>query len=129
MDKILKHGVQFIVLAVIALTVSETNYGQRTTPPQDRAATQRAIIDKYCLTCHTQRQKDRGIVPIALDNADLTNVGADPELWEKVVRKLSGGVMPPAGSPRPAAAATQGLVTWLESELDRASAANPNPGR
>jgi mono/diheme cytochrome c family protein len=89
----------------------------------------RALIDRYCVTCHTQRQKDRGAVPIALEKADLSRVSADAETWEKVIRKVQGGLMPPPGSPRPDRAATQNLVSWLENELDRAAAAAPNPGR
>jgi hypothetical protein len=93
------------------------------------AATQRAFIERYCLTCHTQRSKDRGIVPVALDSLDLSNIGGDAEVWEKVIRKLRGGLMPPPGSPRPDEASSRNLVTWLETELDRAAEAHPNPGR
>ncbi len=89
----------------------------------------RALIDRYCLTCHTQRQKDRGVVPIALDKLDLSKVAADAETWEKVIRKLQGGLMPPPGSPRPERPATRNLVSWLATELDKAAAATPNPGR
>jgi hypothetical protein len=59
----------------------------------------------------------------------MAKVPADAELWEKVIRKLRAGVMPPAGSPRPDQAALQDFTLWLEGELDRAAAANPNPGR
>jgi hypothetical protein len=59
----------------------------------------------------------------------LSNVAADTEVWEKVVRKLHLGAMPPAGVPRPDEPAMQGLVTWLETRLDRAAAATPRPGR
>jgi hypothetical protein len=90
---------------------------------------QRVFLQRFCLTCHTQKSKDRGIVPVALDSLDLSKVAADAETWEKVVRKLRGGLMPPAGSPKPDEAASQQLVSWLESELDHAAEANPNPGR
>src|SRR5258708_39157600 len=88
---------------------------------------QRALIDKYCLTCHTQKAKERGSVPIALDTLDLSNVPAAAEVWEKVLRKVRGGLMPPPGAPRPDQNATQTLVSWLEAQIDRAAAANPNP--
>jgi hypothetical protein len=89
----------------------------------------RAVLDRYCLTCHTAKAKDRGIVPIALDTVDVSNIGADAEVWEKVVRKMRGRLMPPPGMPRPDEATTQSVISWLETQLDRADAANPNPGR
>jgi Protein of unknown function (DUF1592)/Protein of unknown function (DUF1588)/Protein of unknown function (DUF1585)/Protein of unknown function (DUF1587)/Protein of unknown function (DUF1595) len=92
-------------------------------------APDRALLDKYCVTCHTERAKQRGAVPIALDNADLSNPTAQTELWEKVIRKLRAGVMPPPGSPRPAAADVHQLTSSLESVLDRAAEAKPDPGR
>jgi hypothetical protein len=90
---------------------------------------QRALLDRYCLTCHTQKAKERGAVPIALDALDLSNVPADAETWEKVVRKVRSGLMPPPGAPRPDQAGTEDLISWLETQLDRAAAAHPNPGR
>ena len=66
---------------------------------------------------------------LALDTLDLTDVGAHAAEWEKVVVKLRAGLMPPAGMPRPAAAGIDGFATSLEAALDRAAAAQPNPGR
>jgi hypothetical protein len=68
-------------------------------------------------------------VPVALDKLDLAHIGSDAEIWEKVVRKVNAGVMPPPGAPRPDRAASEGLTSWLTTELDRAALANPNPGR
>ena len=64
-----------------------------------------------------------------LDQADLANMSDQAETWEKVARKLRTRTMPPAGRPRPDQATYQSVVSWLETELDRAAAANPNPGR
>src|SRR5438105_1674000 len=64
------------------------------------ASPQRALLDRYCLTCHTQKAKERGTVPIALDTLDLSNVPADGEAWEKVIRKMRAGLMPPPGAAR-----------------------------
>jgi hypothetical protein len=64
-----------------------------------------------------------------LDTVDLSDVGRNPEVWEKVVRKLRAGTMPPIGRPRPEKASAAGFVSWLEAALDRAAAAAPNPGR
>ena len=90
------------------------------------AATQRALVDKYCVTCHNERRKVAGLL---LDKADLEHVSADAEVWEKVVRKLRAGAMPPPGAQRPEQAASDGFAAWLETTLDRAAAASPNPGR
>jgi hypothetical protein len=86
----------------------------------------RATVDKYCITCHNQRVKTGNL---ALDGAELSNVAAHAEVWEKVIRKVRAGMMPPAGVPRPDANARQALLTSLESTLDAAARANPNPGR
>ena len=92
-------------------------------------SSQKALLDRYCATCHSQTQKERGAVPIALDKVDLSNIPVHAELWEKVIRKLRAGLMPPPSSPRPGRSASQDLISWLESQLDAAAAATPNPGR
>ena len=86
----------------------------------------RASIDKYCVGCHNSKTKIGGL---ALDKTDLNNVGADADIWEKVIRKVRVGMMPPQGLPRPDEATRDGLVAWLQTTLDRAAAAHPNPGR
>src|SRR5436190_13313289 len=88
------------------------------------AAPERAVLDRYCLGCHNAKVKNGGL---ALDTADP--VAQQPEVWEKVVRKLRGRYMPPAGLPRPDEHAYDALVASLESSLDSAAAAHPNPGR
>jgi hypothetical protein len=90
------------------------------------AADPRATIDTYCVTCHNQRLKTGNL---ALDAPELTDVAAHAEVWEKVIRKVRAGMMPPAGLPRPDAASRQALVASLESTLDAAARGNPNPGR
>jgi hypothetical protein len=87
-----------------------------------------ALLDRYCVTCHTQKAKERGAVPIALDNADLSRPPANAELWEKVIRKLRAGAMPPPGSPRPDQDAVHDFVASLETALDHAADAAPDPG-
>src|SRR5271163_1905414 len=90
-------------------------------PPEPRA-----LLDEYCVGCHNQQLKTAGLM---LDKADVSNIPANAEIWEKVIGKLRAGAMPPPGNPRPDRADTDGLVKTLEASLDRAAAAKPNPGR
>ena len=84
---------------------------------------QRALIDEYCLGCHNQRAAETGVdssLKIALDSLDLNNVSADPEAWERVIRRLNAGMMPPANMRRPDDPnALKGLAAWLENQVDR----------
>jgi cytochrome c551/c552 len=83
-----------------------------------------AVFTRYCVTCHSAALKTGGLV---LD-PDMTRVSANAEVWEKVVRKLRTNAMPPAGAPRPDQATYDSTAAFLESELDRAAAAKPQPG-
>src|SRR6266850_4933725 len=112
-------GLSICLLVVVGLT-STTRGAQAPAPDY------RATINQYCVTCHNQRAKTAGLT---LDTLDMSAIGHDAETWEKVVRKLRSGMMPPQGSPRPEDATRKSLVSWLTTELDRAAAANPNPGR
>src|SRR4030095_12321489 len=95
-------------------------------PPGSPPSAQRQFLDRYCAACHNERLKT---ADLNLVQADVSKPGAHPELWEKVVRKLRTGVMPPANVAQPSEADRLGLLTWLETSLDAASAARPNPGR
>ncbi len=87
---------------------------------------QRVLINQYCVTCHNEKAKTAGLM---LDKLDVDHVGPNAETWEKVVRKLRVGAMPPQGMPRPDRAAMDSLAASIETSLDRAAAAAPNPGR
>ena len=87
-----------------------------------------SMLNQYCLGCHTEAERSQGNVPIALDRLDLSDVGANAAEWERVVRKLRAGVMPPSGMRRPDPGASDAFIAYLENELDRAAEANPNPG-
>ncbi|PWU12050.1 MAG: hypothetical protein C5B51_01520 [Terriglobia bacterium] len=93
---------------------------------QSPAAAQRQFLDRYCATCHNERLKTAGL---NLGQADFTKPGAQPEVWENVVRKLHTGLMPPPSMPQPAETDRRAMLNWLETSLDTASAAKPNPGR
>jgi mono/diheme cytochrome c family protein len=90
----------------------------------------RALLDKYCVGCHNSRASTTATASgVVLDTADVTRPADDPAMWEKVIRKLRAGAMPPAGLPRPDPATSTAMVAHLESVLDRAAAEHPNPGR
>ena len=93
-------------------------------PPS--ASSTRQSIDRYCLTCHDERRETAGL---RLDLMDVADVTAGAEIWEKVVRKLRTGTMPPSNSRQPSLEARSAMVSWLDASLDDAAAANPNPGR
>jgi mono/diheme cytochrome c family protein len=95
-------------------------------PASSAETIDRSVVDKYCVTCHNQRLKTGGVT---LDSPELANVAAHADVWEKVIRKIEAGMMPPAGVPRPDAATKKALVANLEGILDRAAKASPNPGR
>ena len=102
----------------------------------------RRLVDQYCVACHNQQIVNAApdqitdplasqlrVLGLALDTLDLGAVADAAEHWEKVVRKLRAGLMPPAGMPRPETATLDGFRAWLETELDNATTAAPNPGR
>ena len=89
-------------------------------------APSRALLDRYCVTCHNERLQTAGVM---FDRVDIDRADLHRELFEKVARKLRSGQMPPPGRPRPEPAAINAFVTALEAELDRVGAAAPDPGR
>jgi len=119
---------RLLAIGCAMLTWASVVWGQNTqtaqapkhaaTPAQQSVdvATQRAVVDKYCVVCHNQKLKTANLL---LDQLDLARLGDHAEIGEKVVRKLRAGVMPPTGMPRPNPAALESLVTGLENELDR----------
>ena len=83
-------------------------------------------MTQHRVTCHNQKLKTGGL---ELDKLSLQHASADAETWEKVVRKIRAGMMPPAGAKRPDRATLDGLASAVETALDRAAAEHPNPGR
>ena len=86
----------------------------------------RAVLDRYCVSCHNERVKTANLM---LDRVDVTDPGANPEIWEKVMRKVHIGTMPPPNMPQLAPDDRRALLSFLETSLDAAAAAKPNPGR
>ena len=113
----------FGVVAVLCLSVHSGVFAQgEPAVPSDH----RGLLDRYCVTCHSERLETAGLT---LELADVTQVSDGTELWEKVIRKLRTGAMPPPGRPQPAAKERAALMTWLETSLDEAATVNPRPGR
>ena len=98
----------------------------RAEPAGAAPAGHRQLLDRYCVACHDDRLRTGGL---SLEGIDLADVAAEAAVWEKVVAKLRAGAMPPRPRPRPDRAAYDGFRAWLETELDRAAAADPRPGR
>ena len=114
-----------LILILAAWQMPQAAAQPRATPaPEPAAARWRAMLDKYCITCHNERSKAAGLM---LDRIDLARVPEQAEVWEKVVRKLHAGAMPPVGLPRPDRAASEGFATWLEAKLDAAASGDPGP--
>jgi mono/diheme cytochrome c family protein len=89
------------------------------------AVPDRQLIQKYCVTCHNARAKTGGLV---LESLDPAQAAAHADVWEKVVRKVRGGMMPPKGMPRPDEATLTAFAGALEDILDRQALRSPDPG-
>ena len=93
-----------LVVAFLAVLVAGLGVGLVAAPPQDgkqapatTANPNKALVDRYCVTCHNQRLKT---AKLELDVLDLTHPEKDALTWERVIRKLRGGMMPPPGASR-----------------------------
>src|SRR5437588_3503085 len=86
----------------------------------------RPLFDQYCIGCHNAKTLTAGV---SLSGIDVANPGGNASVLERVLRKVRSGEMPPAGMPKPDAATLASFTKSLEDTLDRAAAANPNPGR
>ena len=117
----------------ITFTVTLLGFGvvaalsAQTTSAAD-AAKYRALVDKYCITCHNKKTASPGEHPVRLD-AGLDDLTGNAEVWERVLRKLSVRAMPPPGMPRPSEAEYAGFTNWLAGSLDHAWEGHNTPGR
>jgi mono/diheme cytochrome c family protein len=100
-----------------------------TSSAADGPAAYQDMVSKYCVGCHNQRLALPAGAPLALDTANLADPAADAATWERVVKKLGVGAMPPQGSPTPGAAELARFRSSLIASLDRAAASRNNPGR
>lgn len=103
----------------LAATAPTANHPNTAVAPQ-------ALVDQYCVVCHSQALSTGGLV---LEQLAVADASAHADLWERVLRKLRANAMPPTGMPRPDAASMEGLVAFLEQNLDNQAVAAPNAGR
>lgn len=122
MRRIAKIGLGIGGLATLSL--AGYVYHRNSTPSVDPAE-QWALVGRYCEGCHNDAERAG---ELALDRLDKNQLHADAATWEKVIRKLRGGLMPPAGEPRPPPERLGAFVGFLEGSLDAAARAAPNPG-
>ena len=118
--------------SIVWLALMACAAGQLAAAPQQTAAspiaapaTNRPLLDKYCVTCHSDKLKTGGI---SLQSADLAKVPENAELWEKVIRKIRVEAMPPQGMPRPDRATLTAFASSLENAIDSHAALRPDPG-
>jgi mono/diheme cytochrome c family protein len=114
------RSVRALVATLLVLIVRsgiETEGADQAAARPAPASTEAAFLNQYCITCHNERLKTGNLT---LDTVDVANVGADAETWEKVVRKIRTGMMPPSGAKRPDRALLDGFAAELEARLDRA---------
>ena len=128
-------GLVFVVVAAnaphaqvrpeVRLTASAQATAVKKPDTTSTATNDQALVDKYCATCHNARTLSGNL---SLAGLDVTAPADHPETFEKVIRKVRAGLMPPAGMPRPERATLDGFAGRLETNLDRAAALAPNPG-
>ncbi len=104
-----------------------SSLGQSSSAPiPSNAHDAQAAVNQYCVACHNQKTRTGGLT---LEKLDLSQPGEQADVWERVIRKVRVGMMPPQGAPRPDKTTQQALVSYLQTSLDRYAAGKPNPGR
>jgi len=118
---------------LVAVTGNVRSSAQQSAAPAPQAssatdvvASNQAVVQKYCVGCHNDKLKSGGL---AITTLDMSSPSKNIAAWEHVIRKVRTGAMPPVGRPRPEKAVAMNLVTYLETELDKAAVASPHPGR
>jgi len=123
-------------LSLVSIGASAGGRAPQTAPKAPATATTAAatpadyqeMVNRYCVNCHNQKSQIPAGAPLLLDKATLKDPGADAETWEKVVRKLGVGAMPPQNSPTPGAAELNKFKNTLITALDSAAAKKNRPG-
>jgi mono/diheme cytochrome c family protein len=131
-ERLAAYGLAVLALAGLACAALHAASPQTPPPianaiPADAA---RQILDQHCVTCHSSKAKTTATqTGIVLDAIDLSSVASNPGVWERVLRRLHAGTMPPQGARRLDETSSHALTAFLEYELDRADVAQPHPGR
>ncbi len=115
-------------LSAVTATLAQTPDRRRlasASQPAASPAANAALVSQYCATCHSERGKAG---ELSLAGFDPDRATEHPAVAEKMIRKLRAGMMPPPGARRPSTEALVALAASMESKLDAASAANPDPG-
>ncbi len=112
------HGIIRLALAAASVLFLQS--------PVFSQTPQTALLNQYCVTCHSDKARTGGL---SLQSANLADIPKGAEMWEKVIRKVRVGAMPPQGMPRPDKSALDGFASYLETSLDKSYAEHPNPGR
>jgi cytochrome c553 len=110
-------------LVSVAWTVPRAAVPQASAPAV--ASSERDVLDRYCVSCHSDRLKTSGL---SLEKLDVARPESSPAIWENVARKLQARSMPPQTARRPDEATYRALEAAIESRLDAAAAVHPNPG-
>ena len=119
----LRTTLGWIGIALVGVSSFQAARPQSLSPIPSHASAQRAVLDRYCVVCHNEQIRTAGL---ALDTPNVERISEGAPVWEKVLRKLRGRAMPPAGMPRPDETTYDSLANYLEQELD---GAEPNSGR
>jgi len=128
-DRLVAGSLTFLLAGWMAVTSTSSSNVQAAAVQQPASSASamppRAVIDRYCITCHNEKLKTADLM---LDVANIEDVVKDGEIWDKVIRRLRARSMPPAGRPRPDSATYERVAAYLENEFDRAAVASPHPG-
>src|SRR5207249_472011 len=127
-------GRRLLVCMVVLLSVGDSGLSSRATgfaasriqSPSPSVSSPRAVLDKFCVSCHNTKLRTAGLV---LDTGDVDQPGSNAVVWEKVLHKLRTREMPQPGVPHPDNVTYDSLADYLETTLDQAAEARPNPGR
>jgi hypothetical protein len=120
----IKQGARLALAGL--LPVLGLGMAERAGTAQPHGAVDVALIGKYCTSCHNEERFSGGL---SLEHVATGNIGQDAELWERVVRKVRTGMMPPPGESRPQEKQLQAFAVGLERELDRAARGMQQPGQ
>tara|TARA_B100001245_G_scaffold201819_1_gene162029 strand:- start:3556 stop:6051 length:2496 start_codon:yes stop_codon:yes gene_type:complete len=120
-------GIAVLALLAVSLMLSFPSLNRGSSAQELFGADDmRQMVNTYCLACHNDALATSGL---SLQQVDFANPGPHAEVLEAVVKKLSARMMPPSGMPHPNFETYEIVTEWLQNELDKAWAANPDPGR